>query len=598
MDALRYLENGQEEVGLEDLYRNDGLYVAYPSLSYALVTVRKWFSGTGINGSWNKGNIEISPDMLHGDFAEAKKVLIHEIQHAVQEREGFARGGSPWHTPGMIKEQAEDARSPLYHEMSTKHDELYNALGAMDNLMANPLRHSTQKEKQEQWRKVLALTDSLPEAQRMFLSGGVRIPRQVKNASYELINGMFWKERERYAKQLNEYYKTDYLREYDRLRDRFKKVAELQPYDVYHRLSGEIEARAASEKFGHNSELAAQGMESDVGRRLSTEFMDERPEDAISITEYGEPLELGREGKDLQRLREELSGILFQSAVPESEAGALRQRQPDYIDHRFVSADRASLLSEIREEMPGAYNDAARLTDEELIAAFSGKTASEAGRLLDEKRLRDWLGGDFDEFSDMDAFYRDEDGNWTVGAGSVVRKDGGYRFVVDGKERAEFSPVGFERQFSTIEFMGGSVAEYPLLIDPEEIKALGAELPESEWGEDALRAMEAGEAIPEIEPFQEELGEDPDLAIPGVADAATLTSEQLAERERQIAELQDARRKDAEEIGKLKERIEKLRKDITQAERDGKKEKAEQLARSLAKLIDRRSEKIREESMI
>jgi len=375
-------------------------------------------------------------------------------------------------------------------------------------------------------------------------------------------------------------------------------VTELQPYDVYHRLSGEIEARAASEKFEHNSELAAQGMESDVGRRLSTEFMDERPEDAISITEYGEPLELGREGKDLQRLREELSGILFQSAVPESEAGALRQRQPDYIDHRFVSADRASLLSEIREEMPGAYNDAARLTDEELIAAFSGKTASEAGRLLDEKRLRDWLGGDFDEFSDMDAFYRDEDGNWTVGAGSVVRKDGGYRFVVDGKERAEFSPVGFERQFSTIEFMGGSVAEYPLLIDPEEIKALGAELPESEWGEDALRAMEAGEAIPEIEPFQEELGEDPDLAIPGVADAATLTSEQLAERERQIAELQDARRKDAEEIGKLKERIEKLRKDITQAERDGKKEKAEQLARSLAKLIDRRSEKIREESMI
>lgn len=87
-----FAERNTRGLTLGEVYGNDELYTAYPDLRTLKVQL-----GTPVNGergSYNPVNdiIFISKDIAD----DAKKdSLLHEIQHAIQEREGFARGSSP-----------------------------------------------------------------------------------------------------------------------------------------------------------------------------------------------------------------------------------------------------------------------------------------------------------------------------------------------------------------------------------------------------------------------------------------------------------------------------------------------------------------------
>ena len=79
-----------DELFLSDVLDHPKLYAAYPDLADLLVT---FVDGVDYRGQYSpRGDrIQIA---ISGDQAQMLSTLLHEVQHAIQEREGFAKGGN------------------------------------------------------------------------------------------------------------------------------------------------------------------------------------------------------------------------------------------------------------------------------------------------------------------------------------------------------------------------------------------------------------------------------------------------------------------------------------------------------------------------
>ncbi|MGN0182884.1 MAG: LPD23 domain-containing protein, partial [Candidatus Ornithomonoglobus sp.] len=77
---------------LSDYFKNKELFEAYPELGDIPVKFEKLEKGT--HGSYNPGTNSITLNSFDS-AAQNKQTLIHEIQHAIQNYEGFAGGSSP-----------------------------------------------------------------------------------------------------------------------------------------------------------------------------------------------------------------------------------------------------------------------------------------------------------------------------------------------------------------------------------------------------------------------------------------------------------------------------------------------------------------------
>ncbi len=79
-----------DELFLSDVLDHPKLYAAYPDLADLLVT---FVEGVDYRGQYSpRGDrIQIA---ISGDQAQMLSTLLHEVQHAIQEREGFAKGGN------------------------------------------------------------------------------------------------------------------------------------------------------------------------------------------------------------------------------------------------------------------------------------------------------------------------------------------------------------------------------------------------------------------------------------------------------------------------------------------------------------------------
>ena len=90
-----------DNLTLQEIYDNDALYNAYPKLAFIPVILKNLSPGTGAITSINRyaktGEIkDISIELSRRSVALNKKEsLLHEIQHVIQEYEGFASGSSP-----------------------------------------------------------------------------------------------------------------------------------------------------------------------------------------------------------------------------------------------------------------------------------------------------------------------------------------------------------------------------------------------------------------------------------------------------------------------------------------------------------------------
>lgn len=196
---------------LEDVLDHEELFRAYPQLSH----VRVVFDETpkGVLGSFSaEGNqITISEELRDAP----QDVLIHEIQHAIQNAEGFAKGSN----------------RQYWEEKLTNGDEIQSKgfQEAREKLIQFQLDEANEE--------VLALRDRLEKAGE--LDDGFR--------EYDRI----WEEAERRGldKKINEYYD---LREnyYDQLHKPQRSV----PSELYYNTAGEIEARDAANRRPMSSE--------------------------------------------------------------------------------------------------------------------------------------------------------------------------------------------------------------------------------------------------------------------------------------------------------------------------------------------------------
>lgn len=99
-DNVRFFksENGYYSLMLSELNGDDRLFDEYPELAGISVTIK---DGVIEKAFLNDSKIEITGNFVNeGQLLPDKKntfenILSHEIQHAIQDREGFARGGSP-----------------------------------------------------------------------------------------------------------------------------------------------------------------------------------------------------------------------------------------------------------------------------------------------------------------------------------------------------------------------------------------------------------------------------------------------------------------------------------------------------------------------
>lgn len=190
---------------LEDILDHEELFRAYPQLRH----VRVVFDETpkGVLGSFSaEGNqITISEELRDAP----QDVLIHEIQHAIQNAEGFAKGSN----------------RQYWEEKLTNGDEIQSKgfQEAREKLIQFQLDEANEE--------VLALRDQLEKAGE--LDDDFR--------EYDRI----WEEAERRGldKKINEYYD---LREnyYDQLHKPQRSV----PSELYYNTAGEIEARDAANR--------------------------------------------------------------------------------------------------------------------------------------------------------------------------------------------------------------------------------------------------------------------------------------------------------------------------------------------------------------
>lgn len=93
-------------VTLGDVLSHEKLYKAYPYLKNLPVLVDSSLKGSPsgaqfISGTydekygWLGRKIQVNPDVLNRKDISLKEIMMHEVQHAIQRKEGFATGGSP-----------------------------------------------------------------------------------------------------------------------------------------------------------------------------------------------------------------------------------------------------------------------------------------------------------------------------------------------------------------------------------------------------------------------------------------------------------------------------------------------------------------------
>lgn len=146
LDEFHNPQGGAYDGSLEGVLKHDELYEKYPWLrrTNVFASVR----GEGKSGYYNPemNHIQIeagSPDELH-------QGLLHEAQHAIQEYEGFARGGSP---ESMSREFVK-----LRKEISGHNVEMSRIANAMD-IPKNRLNKEKMKSLKSEYDDVMALRD-------------------------------------------------------------------------------------------------------------------------------------------------------------------------------------------------------------------------------------------------------------------------------------------------------------------------------------------------------------------------------------------------------------------------------------------------------
>ena len=183
------VKNGNAK--LRDVLQHDALFEAYPQLGNIGVTFADLPNGE--NASFNRGTntIEISDRLVNA----GESTLLHEIQHAIQKEEGFAKGANPAYWERRINEGYDRrwAGAPLQQMMPS---ELYrNTAGEIEARDVVERRNMTKQERELRMpnlgdeNTVFTENESRWEKATEYDPDTSTIKEQLEN-SREILNGM------------------------------------------------------------------------------------------------------------------------------------------------------------------------------------------------------------------------------------------------------------------------------------------------------------------------------------------------------------------------------------------------------------------------
>ena len=315
---------------LADYVQHDALYEAYPQLQAA--SFRFGWLPDGTRGQYNPDDNSI---IISNEIADSpERTIIHEIQHAIQNAEGFASGSSP--------------------EYWENRQRSGDSIGVNDQKIDAQMKHAQE------------ILDSLPEDVAAEFRDWYDLNQRNENAgmvrAQELSSGQ-------YGEQFNDYFMTTWT-----LEDLVKYNYSRGINDLYRNTAGEIEARDTANRW--QAGLDAEGRKNtppDLGddKTVFTEG-NVRSEQAIGRTADNKPFVIVE--------RDILAGV-DQSQWVKTVTNNIRNRFPNgvTIGRNSITINQRSrreltyseYMHKIKKEDPQLYSDKLRATDnlDEIIEA-------------------------------------------------------------------------------------------------------------------------------------------------------------------------------------------------------------------------------------
>ena len=249
----------REKPHLADWVENDELFKAYPDLKRVKMVFTDQLP-TNVGGSYNEREHTIVVNTNY--VGDTDSVLAHEVQHAIQKIEGFAKGGNP----ETIRQRIEDYVGKNEEEAENTKSIIKSAFDLFGKASKLETIYPIMINSDVEWQRQTA-TDAYWDALNTIDNGFRHFETEVKNdysqfkgmSPYEIARtGYHVKETIKELKRMSdEYLKslTDDDRYLEELVDRYKKALESDSDAVlYTKLSGEVESRNVERRMAMSTE--------------------------------------------------------------------------------------------------------------------------------------------------------------------------------------------------------------------------------------------------------------------------------------------------------------------------------------------------------
>lgn len=200
---------------LTDVLDHPELYETYPFLKETGIIPTSGFERLeGTRGWYNaeRNLIALSP----GTGQEMRSTILHEIQHGIQNAEGFSWGASP-----------EAFASFRWKSLSSEFRDFMK--GTIDDIM----KAGGTREDVINWKKAVAMEDKIPELKKALEEPG------ASWQTYDKFDIMHLEDNIRRAKNANVYDKLKRIVKGEKIQEEYGKLL----YQHYHRVKGEVESR-------------------------------------------------------------------------------------------------------------------------------------------------------------------------------------------------------------------------------------------------------------------------------------------------------------------------------------------------------------------
>ena len=204
------------EARLGDVMEHDGLYEAYPDIADIEVSFEKMEAGN--RGAYipSQNRIVLNEE-LKNDPDALMNSLLHEVQHAIQQKEGFSEGASPFYW--ALRDNYDRAMEKYRGER----DKILQGLDDADMRLYKEYREIVEKEKELLTNPTLELIDEMDEL------------AEINDMVVQEIYGKEW------------FAKLDRL---DKISDDLKTAV----WTMYGNTAGEIEARDSANRRSMTAE--------------------------------------------------------------------------------------------------------------------------------------------------------------------------------------------------------------------------------------------------------------------------------------------------------------------------------------------------------